>query len=513
MAPRNWNRESISSVLWVNLIVSLLVLAVAISYSVFELKASNLIYTLSAAFTLLSVWVLYSWKKVSGSIFDPYGLFIIGSVLFNGGTALLRTFFLPIDYSLFLLRHSDLMHAKALLLILIGVAFFHMGGLLSMIRKPCPPNTKKMKDSLPCEANVTRNVGFLLLFISIVPAFMELHYYTSLASYGGYSSFQMRNVAHGFAGWMRIFSHLFVPGVIFVLASSRGHRFLLAGTLILIISYSLGYFYVGSRHPAAMALIAYAWVWHKNIRRLPTAALLMCSVVLFFVIFPMISATRMTDFRSYDMFINYFRELFSVNNPIVVVLNETGQTIGTAIYTLELVPKHYGYSLGMTYIAAFLSLIPNICWDIHPALEWSPARWLASTIAPGHAALGYGFGYSFIAEAYLNFGWVGSPLIFLVFGFLIGNTAKWASRGGILDTAIIGSFLSFLLFTVRGELSEIVRPFVWYCLFPWSLAFFFAKFNLNLAIRSATSRHTHKSSNSVGNQQDAGLDYRQKPAS
>ena len=66
--------------------------------------------------------------------------------------------------------------------------------------------------------------------------------------------------------------------------------------------------------------------------------------------------------------------------------------------------------------------MPNLFWDIHPTIARGLAcDWITETVDPFADLVGGGLGYSFIAEAYLNFGWFGVPIVTGIIGFLFGN--------------------------------------------------------------------------------------------
>jgi oligosaccharide repeat unit polymerase len=162
---------------------------------------------------------------------------------------------------------------------------------------------------------------------------------------------------------------------------------------------------------------------------------------------------------------------FSIDNPAVRIISDMGTAMKTVAFTLELVPRIRPFDLGLGYGYAFLAVIPNLFWGIHPtAAHGLAADWLVWAVAPGYAALGGGFGFSFIAEAYLNFGWLGiAPVLGLV-GFLFGKLVMWAQgTNEPVKLATAASFLAFFLLYARGEAGLVVRPLIWYALLPYIL--------------------------------------------
>src|SRR6185312_5686659 len=156
---------------------------------------------------------------------------------------------------------------------------------------------------------------------------------------------------------------------------------------------------------------------------------------------PVIAATRDTsgaDRLSAGALINAFS---GINNPAVAILSETGGTMVTVAHTLTLVPSVRGYDFGAQYFFAGTSLVPNLFWTLHPAVAHGLASdWLVWLVDPSFAAQGGGFGYSFIAEGYLNFGWF-APLFLGVVGYFFARLVFWGCRTGApVRLAAVASF-------------------------------------------------------------------------
>jgi hypothetical protein len=86
------------------------------------------------------------------------------------------------------------------------------------------------------------------------------------------------------------------------------------------------------------------------------------------------------------------------------------------------------------------------------------------------AAAGGGLGYSFIAEAYLNFGWFGAPIWLAFIGYLLMRLFMQSDTSDPARHAMVASFLSFFFVFTRGESAIVVRGLVWYACLPYLLA-------------------------------------------
>ncbi len=102
------------------------------------------------------------------------------------------------------------------------------------------------------------------------------------------------------------------------------------------------------------------------------------------------------------------------------------------------------------------------------------------------ASHGGSLGYSFIAEAYLNFGWIGAPITLGIIGFLFAKLVSWAERSGQpARLAMVACFLTFFLFFSRSEAASNIRLLVWYSLLPYLAVHAVRRFNAKLARRNA----------------------------
>jgi len=195
------------------------------------------------------------------------------------------------------------------------------------------------------------------------------------------------------------------------------------------------------------------------------------AAAVFLLVFPLVRSTRDVS-GTERLSVSLLRGAFSsIDNPAVSIVSEMGSSMGTIAYTVELVPSERDFDYGMGYLYALVTLLPNLFWDVHPSIaRGTPASWLVETVAPSIARAGGGLGYSFIAEAYLNFGWLGPTLGMMLFGFAYVAFWLWAECArGPAKLVAVACFVPYCLFFVRADSTLLVRPFVWYCIGPYLL--------------------------------------------
>lgn len=442
------------------------------------IEIQSLTYLLSIYLTFLFLFILWSWWVISGSFFDPYILFILAAILFNGGLAILIS--LKVDLNIknysgtsslqdILTPFSSNTIFEALLLVGIGLISFHIGALVSAVYSnkgvENPANSQESSNY-----SAIRRVGWTLLIISILPAIMIWKNVFEAVLTSGYTAVFTRNWATGIGATPRVLAFFLVPGSLFLLAGSRKNRVGILVSGLVILFYSFTMFFIGTRRLAIMPLIAYFWLWHTTIRPFSKKFLLISGLIALFIILPMVGASRQTIGEN-RLNISYFiGQLFSLDNPALSILSEMSNTIQTVAYTLVLVPSSRAFDLGLSYFYSILGVIPNLFWSVHPTSVHLLSDWLTWTINPAYALLGGGYGFSFIAEAYLNFGWIGMPIALSFIGFLYVKLIYWARNSNDpAKTTVVAIFLSSFLLFARGESALLLRDLIWYSIFPYIL--------------------------------------------
>lgn len=451
-----------------------------IFYFIFLPTPKALICPFSLLLVVLAGWIALSWKKVTGSLFDPYMLFIVAAVLFNGGYAFLEILGLADSADCFLRgRVPDATIIASLLLVILSLAAFHAGGLLAVgvqkLRMPAADTS--MSYILRRQRRAARIIGWILVIISIFPFFILLRDALSTVMTGGYFALYQRGTGTGFDALGRVLATFMVPGLLFLLAGCKGRPVVFVFSSICLLSYIMTEFFMGSRIRATMPLLAYVWVWHRSIRPLPSTVLLIGGGILMFGIFPLVKVIRNIEGAARLTVGTYFDAISELGNTAVLILSEMGGSMITIAWTLELVPSMRDFDWGLSYLYAVLTLVPNLFWDIHPTVAHGLlANWLVWEKVPEFAVTGGGYGYSFIAEAFLNFGWIGAPVALCVIGYLLSRFTLWANATNQpIRVAAVASFMSFFLIFARGESGSVIRALVWYSLLPYGLAYFLTR--------------------------------------
>ena len=147
-------------------------------------------------------WSLWSWKRLTGSVFDPYGLFLIAAFVFNAGSAFLYVFGLNtagimiLDFSF-----SPAVTLQTLLLVFLGLGGFHLGALVVASGQAGGlfPGPVAVHEESPTAEQI-RFVGWALLIVSALPMLLLLKQSVTVVLNAGYFALVPAGLRDGLAG-------------------------------------------------------------------------------------------------------------------------------------------------------------------------------------------------------------------------------------------------------------------------------------------------------------------------
>jgi oligosaccharide repeat unit polymerase len=426
-------------------------------------------YLLSVIVTVLSIWCVWSWWAMTRSWFNPYTIFFLSAALFNAGHAILEVFQLNPDGLLGELFSLETTVAT-LILVTLGLAFFHLGALVSaLIANARGSAPERPGTSTRTTDRVIGAVGWSLLAISLPLSVLTAVGSLSVVMSGGYIALYQQNAAIGIDAAPKLVADFLIPAAILILAASRQRGVGVWVALGVIGANAAVQLFLGYRAFAIWPLLAGVWAYHRLVRPLPRFLLLGTAAFLMFVVFPLVPVTRNISGSDRDSAAVLWESYRSIDNPMISTISEIGGTMQTVAYTIDLVPAVRPFDGGVGYLYALTTVVPNVFGQgVHPATGHASHEWLAWAVDPAIASEGGGLGYSFIAEAFLNFGWLGAPVAMGVIGFGLATLFLWADRtGDRLNIALAAILLAFLSHFARGESTDIIRPFVWYGLGPY----------------------------------------------
>jgi len=227
----------------------------------------------------------------------------------------------------------------------------------------------------------------------------------------------------------------------------------------------------GYRSAALFPLLVAVVTWKKTRRYLPTW-LAAIGIALILLAIPMMGAFRAMG--TYGELGEKDLIKSAEHAKVESTFSELGQTAGILAHVLRLVPDRDPYRYGMTYVMALQQAIPNIMPEsaenrrqkvkreasMQPEViaEMIPSDWLTYRIAPEKYNVGQGVGFSSIAEAYLNFSYVGICLYFVFLGFALGKLDSIPLLHNPNLLVFCCAMLWPLMRTVRNDFDNFIKP-------------------------------------------------------
>jgi len=456
---------------WHSLIVSALIIITG-SYFTFGWRVDTLITPACWVTVALVTWILLSWIHLTHDIFDLYFMFLLATVSFNSGQIFLQIFDLNLG-GLLNNKFVPTLLWETILFINLSLACIHLGALAKLSQSDENVWNRRM---LPAPFALLQ-VGLALVAVSLIPTLLIIRELVDVVRKSGYFGIYQRVDQIGFANALAILAAFFVPGLLFTLAGSLRFPRLRRWTEIALISHAVIFLALGRRGDGAETLITYTIVRNYCIEPIKKTILIPAGIFLIVIVFPLLAVVRnvsLDDRADLGLMLKAYQ---SIDNPAAAALSEMGGSMQSISYTIDLVPRIRPFDLGGSYFYAALSVVPNFFWKLHPSVtHGSPSVWLVNTVEPDIAEKRGGIGFSYIAEAFLNFGWWGSPILLAAFGYWICGLVKWSQfTGSPARIAMVASFFSSLLTFTRADSQSVVRPLFWYALAPYLLVRYLEK--------------------------------------
>jgi len=422
---------------------------------------------LGLAGNLLLLSSILSWRLISGSFFSLYTLFFLSFFYFSYGQAFLRSIGVQYPaFDLFSLYGTSLI-SKAELFTILGMFFMHLGALLA---HRTPSATLPETDLNTSSQKAVLLVGWVL-FVFSAPLYF-IHMYASLKTsvrYGYMALYNYGNSSFGTAtsSAQNITSSLqlyLIPAVFLLLVAYKdkvvGRRFVSGVILVAVILD----FMIGNRTDAGSLLVGFMFFWNSNVKTYTKgrAVGVFFGVLALMVIFNFVGAVRGIHDKSTASVAQTLVKSLSGHNPLFSTIGEMGASMFPLISVIQIVPSIHAYQHGGTYLASLFGVFPNFLFGqiFHRV---SLSNWLM--IALG---MNYGPGFSLLAEAYYNFGWMGD-IFMLVLGWGVVRLLYPFKKASTLTNALSTVMLLLLVTTARQDSLLMIRYVVYYTLIPYLL--------------------------------------------
>lgn len=405
---------------------------------------------------------LYSWKKLTGTVFVPYVVFLGAAYIFTFGQSFLYVFDAVSEERDLLNEISYQTIFRAQYITLLFLNFFHVGAICSISCKQEKFNSYVFSDEERyCEKmqlKGIRAVGWLFVLFSTIPFVIESVRKYVVVSVLGYGGLYGGEVNIGVNNIVSILAQYFIPGLICLLMVYSGLvKKIIVGILLLYVLFLL---YLGGRSDAVVIMSVLLLYYHICVRPFTTRQFVVLACVAYFFVSALAIIADTRSDASRDFVQQFFEK--QDGNAFTEALSEMGGSMFPLAQTMELVPQMYDYRYGSSYLYAFTSVIPNMgFWDLHPAMKYGNlGDWLQKVLH-----LNYGPGFSIVAECYINFGYYGFVFMILL-GFVFAKIFNISQMKKINPLLILLSLLFCFLVTktVRNSFLATVRSLFYYIL-------------------------------------------------
>lgn len=410
-----------------------------------------------ALFQLL--YTLYTWYKIKNTLFDAYVVFLVAFYAFNISQPILEGLSVSFTYRRLI---GDFLTIKeyydATFYSMLCLLFFHIGALTEIFRsKRLLLASKNVNISI----NAIQKASLLCIAISF-PFYLYgvVQDYMTVQMYGYVGLYEIESKSR----ILDMIADLYIPSFIayYFTVLAKGNKMVIP-LIVMIMTIFVPPLVLGGRSNA-MIILAIVIVVYSSFNKISFKKSAVIASFVLFALFLMNIAGQLRLMQEKSL-ANYEAIAKDKNeNPMVSTLAEMGWSMYPLGITITAIPEKRPYDCGASFLWSAFSVIPNVgIWKEHPSKTHSAAEWLNK-----YSGLGYGIGYSLIAECYNDFG----PLCFL-FIFFIGmlftrvfkSVSFWSAHNNPMEYIMAVLFLWFSIKCVRNGCDGMVRGAA-YCMLP-----------------------------------------------
>ena len=415
----------------------------SLSESTFDWSTQR--YIVSFFTTVLFVFNLIANKKRQVRFFSLYGVFFLFFALFNFGQCFLWAFGIHLEkeigeisaYGVYLYDESII---KAELLSTIAIIAFNTGNLLQR-RHSCDNDSEKENNSE--HAEILKVIGLILfipsycvtMYLAISKMNMSLEYGYLNASIATDSTANTLLVC---------IQRLFVPSIFCIIIGYKYNKKVFLLMVMLFLSYMMVGIVTGDRGEWLYSLCLLALIYHEKIKAIRFKQWIIIGVV------GLIALTVLSSIRDNrndtKTFVSLNTNYSLSDNAVTESISEMGSSMQVAGVIIQAGDNPYPY--GNTYLLSLLGVFSDkavrfFVPDYVDLNSWFSKDYLHLN--------GWGAGFSFVAEAYMNSGVLGSIAIFIIFGYFISKVMT--NRKNDLEYIIAIIVFIGAIGLVRGTMS------------------------------------------------------------
>ena len=479
--------ENIESIKIQAIFTGLGILFVCILYfnniSVYNLESLKIL----GGFALIQlVYILYSWKRLTGTIFDAYIIFILACYSFNLIQPILEIFdaVSPARSIITHFKYTFDVYCPATFISFYFILFFHLGAITSY-KAPIHKHHSFNQEIYTIQQKNIYKIAFYFALFSFPGYIYNTIMNMIISATEGYGAIYAEG--NGRLKILGLIGDYYVPAIICMYFSAVALNRKKTQTICIIITtVFIPPLIIGGRSNAiiilAILFLIYTFFNHINKKFILYTGI---GAYIVFIVFALIAGNRGGGIDSYTS-IQYDNE--EKGNPALYTLTEMGGSMQPLMNCIQIIPAHQPHRYGQSYLYATTTIIPNVgIWSIHPATKYANlGNWLRD-----YLNLPYGPGFSIVAEAYYNFGYCGFIIMFL-FGYTFARILSNASNRNLyinpIKTVMSLVFLWLTIKLVRNSFEFAVRALVYYYLPMYLLIKYYSNKSIHRYLRLQKSK-------------------------
>ncbi|PLR91236.1 O-antigen polysaccharide polymerase Wzy [Bacillus sp. T33-2] len=406
---------------------SILILVCFLPFAGFEFNTQ--LYIVSLTGTLAFAFSVFFYYKETGYLFSPYIMFYYAFFLFHFGQCFL--ILLPFDYDYFVFeRFNEKTVINGSIYTVFSLIIFNLGALVSNKRKPSFNGSLRLVNSDP---QILRKMGYIIFFLSIIPAFYISLQETIISLMHGYNETYSNPINEFFV--FVFLQYLFIPSCILLLTSLKKDDY--KANVVKVIAYMYaGILLVGGGRTEGIAIfLTLLFYSHITGKKFNKQSLVKLGLVLglIIILIPTLANFRIIENKSFSSFFSELQDSI-VSNPIVETIGELGYSISPLYMTIDVIPDDLKYKYGESYLASIFTIIPANLDFTGLFSQYNETAALDEWLKNQYD-MDFGPGFSMVAESYYNFGYWGIIVIF-IWGLIIGRLLGYADLSHILNNRL-----------------------------------------------------------------------------
>lgn len=421
---------------------------------------SVMIFVLSWLGILAGVYVIFSWYKLTGTVFSLYTIFMLFFFMFNYGQPLMWAIGIhhPKEvgqaslYTLGAPSSGEIVLSQAI--ILASILLFHFGAVFCYkgSKKKCENNSVNEQKTGIARLAIYKTSSFLS-FIVIPVTFYNVIYKLMISMTYGYRDFYYNDEVVTNIVAFNLIDNMFFPCLIGLLIGSCYKKKIKRIVYITFALYMAISILAGDRGSWLYKLIILIWMSHAYHKPLNFKRVFLYVVI---ALMGLQVLSAIVAVRSSGISFQSILEAFSFKESALISgFFEMGGSMRPTIVLMK-----YGWNIwpyGNTYLNAILGITTSktltfigIPWE--PISDWFSQKYLG---------ISYGAGFSIVAEALINFGPILAPLFMIVLGYIIISAVYLDKSTNInnnpLRVLFAVSTLSIIIHVIRNHFLWIMK--------------------------------------------------------